>query len=380
MTVQAEVAPLWEPSETTGFLPSEVPGSPDDVAALPHPAMIIMGTASRKAGLLSDQEVEDVVAELESHPTFDYDGAPPSLLEAILRTYVSFAAHLIHRPSFAPRRELPAVIARPLWDLSRAVGRPPSLTYASYVLSNFTKPITSRTPAEGLTIGQTPSSTEAENWFVAVHLAVESVGGEIVAAVKQLDRGLAAEDHSTILAGVEAIDSCLSFATETMPTVRERLDPVTFRDKIRPLLYGHAEIKFRGVEHEPRVAYIGETGAQSGVIRAADAALGTKHTPAMTTSMNRFVACAPPAHRRYLGRAAAIGERFARARLPLDVGEARRRALQKLALFRRTHLKVVMEYLAPEGTSLAERGTGGTHFQLWLQRLIDETEETARTF
>jgi hypothetical protein len=171
----------------------------------------------------------------------------------------------------------------------------------------------------------------------------------------------------------------MDFAVRTMPTVREGLDPEVFRTDIRPLLYGHDTITFEGVDGKPQVSYIGETGAQSGVIRAADALLGTRHTPGMVASMNRFLDCAPPSHQRYLIEVAGIGSKLAQAELPAQAREARRRALSTLAEFRRVHLSVVTDYLAPEGTSLSERGTGGTHFQVWLQRLIDETDETAKS-
>jgi hypothetical protein len=94
--------------------------------------------------------------------------------------------------------------------------------------------------------------------------------------------------------------------------------------------------------------------------------------------MNRFLDCAPPWHQRYLIKVAGIGSKLAQAELPARVREARRRALATLTEFRRVHLSVVTDYLAPEGTSLSEHGTGGTHFQVWLQRLIDETDEAVK--
>jgi indoleamine 2,3-dioxygenase len=375
----AKLDELWQPGPHNGFLPMEVPASPVDVAAGQNGAMVIIGEKSPSLADMSPDEIDALVAELGANPDIDIPSLPPTLIEATLRCYVSLAAHLIHRPEFTGRKSLPPAVAKPLWELSEAVGRPPSLTYASYVLSNFTTHVGASTCPADLVIGQTPSGTHDEEWFVAVHLAIESVGGTVVAAATDIDRALAEDDYDAIEAAIDSVGTCLEFAVRTMPTVRERLDPETFRTDIRPLLYGHDEITFHGVSGEPRVAYIGETGAQSGVIRAADAVLGTPHTQAMVASMDRFLACAPPTHQRYLAEVAAVGRRLNDADLPAPVSAARRAALATLASFRRTHLGVVMDYLAPEGTTLAERGTGGTYFQVWLQRLIDETEMAMKT-
>ena len=379
MATNHQIEQMWTAGRRNGFLTADIPESTHAVADLPHPAMELIGTKSPTLASSSAKEIDELVADLGGCPDSEFGALSAGMTEAVLRCYVSIAAHLIHRPGLAERRALPRAVARPLWELSQIVDRPPSLTYASYVLSNFTTPVAPRTAAADFAVGQTPSGTADEEWFIAVHQSVESVGGEVVAAVDAIDVGLTEQDGAALSNALDSIESCLDFAVRTMPTIRERLDPEVFRDEIRPLLYGHDVITFEGVHGAPQVSYIGETGAQSGVIRAADALLGTRHTPGMVTSMNRFLDCAPPWHQRYLIKVAGIGSKLAQAELPTRIREARRRALCALTEFRRVHLSVVTDYLAPEGTSLSERGTGGTHFQVWLQRLIDETDEAVKS-
>jgi len=363
----------WAPNERTGFIPQRVPSTPAELAASSSKTMQLLGSVTPRLGTMSDDEIEEFVASLPVESEIRPEGMRPEGCEAAIRAYVSLTAHLIHRSRFATRRELPASVARPLWLLSEYVGRPPSLTYAAYVLGNLTSPIHFRARAEDIEIAQTPTGSKDEEWFVAVHLSVESSGGEVVKAIGDIERALECGDEKLLVVALESIGSCMAFAERTMPTVRERLDADIFRDVIRPLLYGHDRIVFRGVPGEPTVMYIGETGAQSGVIRAVDAVLGTRHTDNMVASMNRFLDCAPPAHRHYIKKASELGHQLALA-AGASVREARRAALRAVAQFRRTHLLVVMEYLVPQGKQLTTHGTGGTEFKAWLEKLIDETE------
>ena len=91
----------------------------------------------------------------------------------------------------------------------------------------------------------------------------------------------------------------------------------------------------------------------------------------------RSTTAAPPIHQQFFEDAAKLGLRLARGEWSSEIREARRAALAALATFRRTHLRVVSEYLAPEGQNPVSLGTGGTNFKVWLQRLIDEAETAA---
>jgi indoleamine 2,3-dioxygenase len=324
---------------------------------------------------MSDEELDSFVQALPQEPDLDPTSTSPEEREGIIRAYVTLAAHLIHRQTFSSRRELPPGVARPLWDFSELVNRPPSLTYASYVLANFTTAVRGRIPADELKIAQTPTGTADEDWFIAVHLSVETAGGPIVDAGLVIEQALESGDESLLVGAMESIESSVVFATEVIPTIRERLSADVFVKTIRPLLYGHDQIRFRGVPGEPVVTYIGETGAQSGAIRAADAMLGTHHAEATHASMNRFLACAPPSHQRFCKRASGLGQRLTITAKSPSVRAARRSALNALANFRRVHFEVVAEYLMPLGKSVVSHGTGGTNFKAWLRQIVDESEK-----
>lgn len=367
----------WAPNKNTGFLPQEVPAKPEDLASSEYSSLSAIGSVARKLGSMSDDELEEFVTSLSIEPDIDSSNATPARYEGIVRSYVNIAAHLIHRPKFVPRRELPAAVARPLWSFSQLVGRPPSLTYASYVLANFTNPIRRRMMPEDFNVAQTPSGTTDEEWFVATHLSVESIGGEVVEAIHAIDNALQNKDIDVMVEALKSIESCMVFATEIMPKIMEGMKADVFLHKIRPLLYGHDQIIFRGVDSDRIVTYVGETGAQSGVIRAVDAILDIQHSAEITLSMNRFLMCAPPIHQQFFDYASNVGKRLFTLNAIAKICTARHSASLALTEFRKAHLRAVASYLMPNGKKLAEYGTGGTRLTEWLKKMIDETKNSA---
>ena len=366
----------WLPNKITGFLPAEAPVKPEDLILSGYDSLRRIGLIAPELGSISDTKLGEFVSTLPVEPDIDPFHTTPAMCEAIIRAYVNIAAHLIHRPYFSPHRELPPAIARPLWIFSLYADRPPSLTYASYVLGNFTSPVRTRMLPQEFKIAQTPSGTPDEEWFIAAHLSVESIGGEVVEAIQNIERSLDINDIDTIVMFLESIESSVSFAAEIMPTIMDRMDADVFLYKIRPLLYGHDQITFRGVDNDRVVTYIGETGAQSGVIRAVDAILDIQHSAEINTSMNRFLMCAPPVHQQFFNYAAKVGKRLSTMKGNARISTAHQAAASALTEFRKSHLRAVASYLMPNGKKLAEYGTGGTRLTEWLKKMIDETKSS----
>ncbi len=368
---------FWTPNSQLGFIPLVPSVSAEELAASSDPTLCSLGSNTPLLGNMSNEELTDYVSSLPdtiSHQIHDIS-IPHS--ESILRCYVNLSTHLIHRPHFSTSKSLPPNVAIPLWYLSKKIQRPPSLTYATYVLSNFTTPISPSSPPQLLNISDTPSGTPDEAWFVAVHLSVESAGGVSVYATESIEQALRRDDHDAIIAALDLLNASLSFAIETLPSVKERLDPATFRDKIRPFLFGHSPVQFIGVPGNPTITYVGETGAQSGFIKAADSLLGTPHSSDTLAPMQHFLECAPIPHRAFFERAAAVGNSLSLIRANQQLQKRRKSCLQLLAQFRRIHLALVTDYLLPNGKVLSEHGTGGTVFQTWLNSLIAETDAAA---
>lgn len=364
----------WAPNKNTGFIPQKVPIKPEDLVSSQYSSLRAIGTVAPKLGSMPDDELEEFVTDLSDEPDITPSSTTPALCEAVVRSYVNIAAHLIHRPQFVSRRELPEAIARPLWSFSQYTGRPPSLTYASYALANFTTPAQRRMLPEDFQIAQTPSGTADEEWFVAAHLSIESTGGEVVEAIEAIEKSIQNTDVNAIVTALESIESCLAFSTKVMPTVMERMNADVFLNKIRPLLYGHAQITFRGVDGDRAVTYVGETGAQSGVIRAIDSILSIEHSAEITTPMNKFIQCAPPAHQKFFEYTSGVGKQLLAMNKNPKISSAHHSTKAALTKFRESHLRAVANYLMPDGKKLAKYGTGGTHHAKWLKQMINETK------
>jgi hypothetical protein len=221
-------------------------------------------------------------------------------------------------------------------------------------------------------IAQTPTGTKDEAWFVAAHLAVESTGGQVVEAIEKIETALENGDNDAIVEALNVIESSMKFSAEIMPDVIRGMDPDIFLNKIRPLLHGHGEIIFRGVNGNPAVTYIGETGAQSGVIRAVDTILNIQHKKETRDPMEKFLKCAPSPHQEYFGRTKVVGENLSSVENP-KVITARNAAAEALHKFRTSHMAAVAQYLPPG----VLKGTGSTNIKQFLGGLIKETKDTA---
>jgi hypothetical protein len=356
---------MWDPNEKSGFLVFVTDEC--DVLGLLHELRIDFHLHS----LTPLQELHELVEGMPNGLEYSVHGLSPWQRERVIRNLTNLACHYIHRVRRDGFVTLPSKLARPLWYLCGFAGRSPFLTYATYVLANFEGEIHEKLNPEEIKVGDVPSGTEDEKWFVAVHSSIESSAGPLIDAVKKWNTQSDRVGNSLNLLSCSL--GCLNFAIDTMPRVRERLDPEVFRNDVRPLLHGTEGVLFEGVPGTPLVKYVGETGAQSGVIRAIDLLLRVHHSDQMESSIGGFLSCAPLLHQQYFQRLKVIGQDIAESQAS-DVRVMRRRCLDQLASFRRTHLTVVSDYLAPHGSPLATTGTGGTRFSGWLGQLVADTE------
>lgn len=305
----------------------------------------------------------------------DLDALTPAASEAAIRAYAFIAARLIHGDALDEGRVLTRSIAQPLLALSQSAGRPAGLTYATYVLANWLEPLPPRCEPDSILVPRTFSGTADEVWFIAVHLSIESIGGEIVDAIADCQSALDGGGSHRLVAAINRIAGAIRWATAILGRIDQGIDPEVFRREIRPHLHGFANVTFEA-SPPASVSYVGETGAQSGVVQAIDLVLAIRHDDAMERALTRFRECAPPAHRDFMVGAETVGSRLA-AEATSDplVRRAYVRALACLHAFRDRHVTVVERYLH-SGTP----GTGGTTGHPWLRNLRDSVSDTASAY
>jgi indoleamine 2,3-dioxygenase len=302
---------------------------------------------------------------------------------------LSYIGHAYVWGENTPPASLPENIALPWYTVAQRLGRPPVLSYVSYALDNWRRlepdgPIT----LDNIALLQNFLGGLDEEWFILIHVAIEAAAAPalrvlplVVQATIQEDTSAAGEALSTLAQALEEM-YCLLMR---MP---EKCDPYIYYHRVRPYIHGWKNNPAlpEGLIYEGVSAYggkpqqfRGETGAQSGIIPAIDAALGITHADdPLRAYLREMLDYMPPAHRQFV--------------LDLEGYEIHRHrgffaqpalkdlyntCLHWVERFRTLHLEYAATYIARQHqASLANPtavGTGGTPFMPYLAKHRDET-------
>nr|AIF73519.1 indoleamine 2,3-dioxygenase [Volvox ferrisii] len=214
-----------------------------------------------------------------------------------------------------PPAVLPAVLAVPWAAVASAIGMPPVLTYATYNLLNWRRLETEHDSSVALgniVCLQNFLGGPDEEWFRCVHVEVEAQAGPAVAGLTAMQTAAAAGDAVGVTAGLRRITRALQLMQSSLSRMGEGCDPYIYYHRVRTPMSGWRGnpalpqgLIYEGVSDVPVQLY-GETGAQSSVLPAFDAALGIEHDlvwlrdylDAMTSHM-------PPHHRAFIAQLAA---------------------------------------------------------------------------
>ena len=204
-----------------------------------------------------------------------------------------------------------------------------------------------------------------EHWFILVHVEIEALAAQSLAAILALE-GSGWTDRARVNTTIRTITQNLHAMTAVLRRIPERMSPALYFKAFRPYIRFFEDVHYEGVA-QPAVSYRGETGAQSTVIPALVAFFKIPHEPSALTrhvaDMRNYM---PQSHRQLL-------ERLDRAPDPRPLAEpaAFNAAMEAIAEFRSVHHGWARQYIAERVDD--PRGTGGTPFMSWLQQLIDET-------
>jgi indoleamine 2,3-dioxygenase len=358
------VGEYWGVGHRNGFLPAAAAAVPESSPFSAADELL------RALPALGDEELADRVSRLAPADPGIVAKLDAPQLEGSLRAYSFLAHRLIHSGVVYEDRAIPAGVAQPFWILSRALSRPPGLSYAGYILSNFDGAVPRRQPPEEIAVPRTFTGTPDEAWLIAVALAVESAGGDVVRGVEQCSIALDGADPVGLEQGLERIADALEWATSMLPQLAERVDPAVFAESVGPLLLGFDDVRFLGVPGSPTVSYGGETGAQSGALQAADLSLGIRHDQGTTESLDLHAAFAPRPHRAFMGWARSVGAAL-NAHVARDTAsrDSYRLAAGALARAREAQLGLV------EGHLTWDARIGGRDD--WLRRLAADARQAA---
>ena len=340
-----------------GFLPT-----PDPLIRLPEPCGEWEAVA---------QDLSKLALNTALRPTLER--LPPFRLAA-LRTereseramsMVSFMANLY---VFAPDRPIATRLPTPLavaWHgLATRLGRPPMLTYASQTLHNWRR-LDPRGPIAvgNLAMIQNFLGGMDEEWFVTLHVHIEAAAGRGLSALSPAQQAVLRQDSQGLAGYLLELAASLRTMQALLRRMPERCQPDTYYHRVRPYMFGwknNPDLP-HGMYYDGVAAYKGqpqqfrgETGAQSSVLYAFDAALGIRHDwdamRAYLLELRDYMPVQDRACIAQLERGPAIRDYVCRHRFSAPaLREAYNESIQALAEFRQLHLDYAARYILQPG-------------------------------
>ena len=370
-----------QPTFPRGFLPD-----PDPLLHLPHgcEAWDALGAELHKL-VLSDH----LRGRVQTLPPF-----PVDLLqtEAELWRATSLFAYVsslyVLGSSGAPLPRIPAVLAIPFHMVATRLGIPPILSYALQAMYNWRRIDPAGPIAAGnLTLLHNFLGGMDEEWFVALHIEIEAKAGAALSVLASAQSAVTNDDPATLIAHLQTIGNTLQTMYAILGRMTEQCDPYIYYHRVRPFMFGWKDnaafpegVLYEGVADyggKP-VQLRGETGAQSGIIPAIDAALGIRHErDEMRIYLMEMREYMPPRDRAFveaLEQGPSIRQYIAaRATTQPALRDAYNYAVEKLTQFRTRHIEFAALYILKPAQTTDAVGTGGTPFTFYLKKHKKET-------
>ncbi|KFV16486.1 Indoleamine 2,3-dioxygenase 2, partial [Tauraco erythrolophus] len=291
---------------------------------------------------------------------------------------------------------LPQNLAVPFWEVSQALGLPPILSHADFVLANWR-----RKNPNGATAHRHPSPLVTSCSLSSPLSPSLSLSQAIVQAV----RAMLQPDEEPLHRALQELAQAIGDMTKALKRMHDYVDPAVFYTVIRIFLSGWKDnpampdgLIYEGVSEEP-MAYSGGSAAQSTVFHAFDELLGIRHSEESTAFLHRMRDYMPPPHRAFveeIHRAPSLKQHV------LCSGDARlcaafNQCVSALADFRSYHITIIAKYItvaaakaktrqAKPGdqtgpstgkppSALEAKGTGGSHIFSFLRSIRDTTRD-----
>jgi indoleamine 2,3-dioxygenase len=304
---------------------------------------------------------------------------------------VSFIGHAYVYGERPVVDRIPAVLAKPWYEIAKKMGRPPVLSYESYALDNWQR-IDPQGPIEmgNIALLQNFLGGIDEEWFVIVHVDIEAKAAQGLSAVAAGRSAIVAGDATGLIAALKELACSLSGMYSSLCRMVEHCDPFVYFHRVRPYIHGWKNnpalpngLIYEGVEEYGGVGqfFRGETGSQSGIIPCCDGFLGVGHKEdplkAYLMEMRLYM---PPQHRWFLEATEAepSTRTFVQSHTAeLGLLDVYNECVEWVDKFRTKHLEYAVSYIANQAqrdqANPSQVGTGGTPFVQYLTKHRDET-------
>ena len=289
-----------------------------------------------------------------------------------------------------PAHVLPAVLAKPWYEVGKLVGRPPILSYTSYSIDNWYL-LDKKSPIEcgNIALLQCFLGGQDEEWFILIHIEIEKKAGKALRAIEDSQKAVAAQDLDALEKALTNLRDGIKAMYDVLARMPERCDPYVYFHRVRPYIFGWKNnpslpngVVYEGVEEYQGKGqtFRGETGAQSAIVPALDAVLGIVHEQDQLRDylmeMRQYM---PPMHVKFI-EAAENGpsvRNFVMACNKESIKKLFNEAVELVADFRALHLEYAGTYIHAQSQKTPGNpsavGTGGTPFMVYLRKHRDET-------
>jgi indoleamine 2,3-dioxygenase len=349
-----------------GFLPAT-----DPAARFPHESelSVLDEIGHDLPSRLYETDFRQYVRQLAIPPWPGDERAGQSL--PLLRLYyvrVGFLASAYINQVSQPRATtLPANLAVPLCRACRLLRRPPILSYDGYALYNWKR----FDPTKPIALGNIDTLQNFvhlydEHWFILVHVEIEAIASEILAAIQRVQQSLNPPDAAQVSIALKDVARAVWRQVGVLRRIPEHMDPALYFRTFRPYIRFFESVVYEGVDETP-MNYRGETGAQSSIMPTLVAFMKIRHEQSLLTEhlddLRRFM---PAEHRAVINDIQAMP-----SVRELADKESYNDLLEAMATFREVHFGWAREYIQRWVDD--PRGTGGTPYMQWLDQLIRET-------
>ena len=307
-------------------------------------------------------------------------------------SHLSFIAHAFMWGGNKPEKILPEVVSKPWVKLSKYLGRPPILSYASYCLDNWYK-VNQQEPIslDNVALINNFLGGVDEDWFVTIHVCIEDAASEAIDSANKLSKLNESNNVDDFNTNLKKILTSLKNVNNIFSKMPEKCDPYIYLHRVRPYIFGtkdNPDLK-KGLIYENQFNnkpqfYRGETGAQSSIIPFLDGALGIYHSnDNLRHYLNEMRDYMPPKHRKMIEdveKRSKAKDLISQSKKLMNVYN---NCLEEIRKFRAMHLEYAATYIHKQaqvhntfGTGGSTiRGTGGTPFMRYLKKHRDETQK-----
>jgi indoleamine 2,3-dioxygenase len=313
----------------------------------------------------------------------------------LLNVQFSFLAHAYVWGDLVPSKILCKAIAKPWSNISKMLGRPPILSYASYCLDNWHK----INQDEGVNLDNVALNYNFlggidEDWFVTIHVCIEHAANKAIQSASNI--ALKTEtsdcDEKVLLDELTSIKEAMLEVNHIFRKMPEKCDPYIYYHRVRPYIFGWKNnpalpdgLIYESCFDEKPQFFRGETGAQSSIVPTLDALLNVEHErDELREYLDEMKSYMPPSHReliKFIEDTSKVKEQVSSNKELMELYDD---CCQEISIFRSQHLRYAADYIHNQSTKSTlfgsggskVRGTGGTPFMKYLKKHRDETDSS----